>query len=98
MPVDTAVSPVDATTLAGSTSASAAAAVHDFSIWAMFLNADIVVKFVMVLLLLASFWAWAIIFDKWITFKVRLTSAACLKRVGSISTVLELASALGLCL
>jgi biopolymer transport protein TolQ len=68
MTVDTAVSPVDATTLAGSTSASAAAAVHDFSIWAMFLNADIVVKIVMVLLLLASFWAWAIIFDKWITF------------------------------
>jgi biopolymer transport protein TolQ len=67
MPVDTAVSPVDASTLAGSMSAHIAA--HDFSVWAMFLNADIIVKAVMLLLLLASFWGWAIIFDKWLTFR-----------------------------
>ena len=34
------------------------------SLWTLFIQADIVVKVVMVLLLLASFWCWAIIFDK----------------------------------
>lgn len=37
---------------------------HDLSIWGLFLAADIVVKFVMLLLILASIWSWAIIFDK----------------------------------
>lgn len=36
----------------------------DFSIVGMFLQADIVVKVVLVVLILASFWSWAIIFDK----------------------------------
>ena len=34
------------------------------SVWGLFLEADIVVQIVMVLLLLASFWCWAIIFEK----------------------------------
>ncbi len=34
------------------------------SIWHLFMQADLVVKGVMVLLILASFWTWAIIFDK----------------------------------
>src|SRR5258708_31127400 len=34
------------------------------SLWTLFIQADIVVKVVMVMLLLASFWCWAIIFDK----------------------------------
>src|SRR3546814_9105431 len=34
------------------------------SVWGLFLEADIVVQVVMVLLLLASFWSWAIIFEK----------------------------------
>ncbi|WP_138379063.1 protein TolQ [Luteithermobacter gelatinilyticus] len=38
--------------------------VPDFSLWGMFAQADIVVQLVMVLLLLASVWCWAIIFDK----------------------------------
>jgi biopolymer transport protein TolQ len=37
---------------------------HDMSILGLFLQADIVVKVVMLILLLASFWSWAIIFDK----------------------------------
>ena len=37
---------------------------HDLSIIGLFMQADIVVKLVMVLLILASFWSWAIIFDK----------------------------------
>lgn len=43
----------------------AAAAETDFSLLALFLSADIVVKIVMVGLLLASVWCWAIILDKW---------------------------------
>ncbi|MDX1710538.1 MAG: protein TolQ [Rhodovibrionaceae bacterium] len=39
-------------------------AVHDLSVWGLFLQADIVVKIVLVVLLLASFWSWAIIFEK----------------------------------
>ncbi|CAA7625639.1 protein TolQ [Magnetospirillum sp. UT-4] len=49
---------VQAVQLAGSV------AEHDLSMWALFLRADIIVKAVMVSLILASFWCWAIIFDK----------------------------------
>jgi biopolymer transport protein TolQ len=38
-----------------------------FSIVSMFLRADIIVKAVMTLLLLASLWSWTIIFNKWVT-------------------------------
>jgi biopolymer transport protein TolQ len=48
---------VNAAALAGSVA-------HDLSVWALFLNADLLVKAVMVILLLASFWCWAIIFEK----------------------------------
>ena len=37
---------------------------YDMTIWGLFLEADIVVKLVMVLLLAASFWTWAVIFEK----------------------------------
>jgi biopolymer transport protein TolQ len=58
------------------TAAVAGAAMqHDLSMWALFLRADIIVKLVMIALLLASFWCWAIIFDK--LMKVRqLTTRA----------------------
>jgi biopolymer transport protein TolQ len=39
-------------------------AVSDLSLWALFLQADWIVKAVMLLLICASFWSWAIIFDK----------------------------------
>lgn len=39
-------------------------AVHDMSAWGLFLQADIVVKLVMLLLVAASVWCWAIIFEK----------------------------------
>ena len=61
--VSTAVQGVDATTLAGSASPI------DFSMWGMFLQADWVVKGVMLLLIMASFWCWAIIFEKWFLFR-----------------------------
>ena len=37
---------------------------HDLSIWGLFLSADIVVKAVMLMLILASIWSWTIIFEK----------------------------------
>jgi biopolymer transport protein TolQ len=37
---------------------------QDLSVVSLFLQADMIVKLVMILLLLASFWTWAIIFDK----------------------------------
>jgi biopolymer transport protein TolQ len=35
------------------------------SIWGLFLQADFIVQLVVFLLILASFWCWAIIFEKW---------------------------------
>jgi biopolymer transport protein TolQ len=48
---------VDAVPLGGSVP-------HDLSIFGLFIQADVVVKVVMLILLVASFWSWAIIFDK----------------------------------
>ena len=39
-------------------------AAHDLSLWGLFLQADWVVKAVMIGLLIASVWVWAIVFDK----------------------------------
>ena len=55
--------PIQATQLAGSV------AHHDFSVWGLFLQADLVVKAVLLTLAASSIWSWAIIIDKWITFK-----------------------------
>ena len=49
---------IEAVTLGGSV------ADMNFSIWALFVRADVVVKAVIILLLVASIWCWAIIFDK----------------------------------
>ncbi|WP_341705760.1 MotA/TolQ/ExbB proton channel family protein, partial [Ferrovibrio sp.] len=49
---------VSAVQLGGSSAAA------DLSLWALFLQADWIVKAVMLMLILASFWSWAIIFDK----------------------------------
>ena len=40
------------------------AAAGDISLWSLFLQADIVVKLVMLLLIGASVWVWAIVFEK----------------------------------
>lgn len=60
---------VDAATLAGSVGQ------HDLSMLGLFLMADIVVKAVMIMLVLASVWCWAIIFEKRNTIS-RLTKRA----------------------
>ena len=41
----------------------------DFSLWSLFLRADFVVKFVIVLLIFSSIFSWALIFDKLKLFK-----------------------------
>lgn len=42
---------------------------HDMSAWGLFMQADFVVKLVMILLFAASIWCWAIIFNKYVTMK-----------------------------
>ena len=41
----------------------------DFSLWSLFLRADFVVKFVIILLIASSIFSWALIFDKFKLFK-----------------------------
>ena len=41
----------------------------ELSLWSLFLAADIVVKAVMVVLVLASVWCWTIIFEKWVRMR-----------------------------
>lgn len=53
---------VQSTVLAGSHA-------HDLSVWGLFLQADWIVKLVMLILVGSSVWGWAIIVDKWMTFK-----------------------------
>ncbi len=60
---------VDATLLAGSVGAD------DFSMLSLFLRADVVVKAVIVILILASIWCWAIIFEKLMTLRKLNTRA-----------------------
>ncbi len=51
------------------------AAAGDLTIWSLFIQADIVVKLVMIGLLLASVWVWAIVFEK-VTSLRRVNRAA----------------------
>ena len=53
--------PVDTAALGGSMPGAA-----DLSVFSLFLQADTIVKIVMLLLVAASFWTWAIIFEKWL--------------------------------
>ena len=54
----------------GNVTASALApAAHDLSLWGLFLQADWVVKGVMIALLIASVWVWAIVFEKSTTLR-----------------------------
>ncbi len=59
--------PLQTTALPGSVPSS-------LSITELFLHADVIVKLVMLILLLASFWSWAVIFDK--TLRLRRLRAA----------------------
>jgi biopolymer transport protein TolQ len=58
-----------------STGQGMGAAAHDLSVYGLFMQADWIVKAVMIMLLLASVWSWAIIIDKSIRLR-RLRSQA----------------------
>ncbi len=64
---------------------------HDLSVWSMFLNADIVVKFVIVGLLLASIATWTILIAKTIEFKRARQRAT--EAIGRLSQARGLAEA-----
>jgi biopolymer transport protein TolQ len=49
--------------------AALASAGGNLSLWALFMEADIVVKLVMLGLLGASIWVWAVVFEKWSTLR-----------------------------
>ncbi len=55
---------------------NAAAGHSDFSMWALFARATITVKIVMLMLILASFWAWAIIVQKLLMYRAARREAA----------------------
>ena len=55
--------------------ANLAATAGDLSLWGLFAQADIVVKLVMIMLIMASIWVWAIVFEKWQTLR-RANNAA----------------------
>ncbi|HYM74166.1 MAG TPA: Tol-Pal system subunit TolQ, partial [Stellaceae bacterium] len=61
--------PVETTQLSGSVS-------HSLSIIDLVGQADIIVKLVLLILLLASFWSWAVIFDKALRLRRLRQSAA----------------------
>ncbi|MEO9573487.1 MAG: protein TolQ [Tateyamaria sp.] len=48
----------------------------DFSLWGLFARATIVVKLVMIMLIVASFWAWGIIIQKLILYRSARAEAA----------------------
>lgn len=54
---------IEAATLAGSV------ATGDLSLWGLVFRADILVQIVILMLILASFWCWAIIFEKGMKFR-----------------------------
>ncbi len=58
---------VGAAEIAGSVAAGQH--VPDMSILGMFMQADIIVKSVMFMLLFASFWCWAIVFEKFVMYR-----------------------------
>jgi len=62
-------------TLVQTATLAATAAPHDLSIIGLFMQADIIVKIVMTMLMMASVWCWAIIFEKTIRMR-RLNSRA----------------------
>ena len=48
---------------------------HEFTMWALFARATIIVKLVMIMLILASIWCWAISVDKTIQYRRARTEA-----------------------
>ena len=68
-PVPVPTQPVPPVPGTGQIAANVAGAIPDMSMIGLFLQADIVVKIVLLMLILASFWSWAIIFEKLIRLR-----------------------------
>lgn len=66
---ETATTPVDAAEVTGTVAGAVAQSHHDLSVYGLFMQADIVVKIVMTILLLMSVWCWAIIISKRLTLR-----------------------------
>ncbi len=69
-----AVALVNAAELAGSHGG-------DMSIWGLFLQADLIIKTIMLALVAASVWSWAIILDKWMTIRTLSNRAGKFERL-----------------
>src|SRR3990167_6716258 len=73
--------------------ATSGAVAHDFSLWNLFLSADIIVQLVMIWLFLASFWSWTIIFTKAFKIKALFSAAGKFEEAfwsgGSLDTLFE---------
>lgn len=54
---------------------------NDFSMWALFARATLIVKLVILLLIAASFWSWAIIFQKLLGYREARKDAAVFDRL-----------------
>ncbi len=61
---DTAALPVGSEAMTNTIAGAAPMMVHDLSVWGMFMQADLVVKSVMIGLVLMSVWGWSIIIHK----------------------------------
>ncbi len=70
LPTEKIASSAIANTPAGAADIVSGLPVHDLSLIGMFMQSDMVVKFVILALFFASFWCWAIIFDKILAFKL----------------------------
>ena len=52
----------------------------DFTMWALFARATLIVKFVMIMLMIVSVWCWAVIVDKWVQYRKARAEAAVFDR------------------
>ncbi len=52
----------------------------EYTMWALFARATITVKLVMILLIVASVWCWAVIVDKWLQYRRARSEAAVFDR------------------
>ena len=67
--VETATTPVDADALQNTVAGAAPSMHHDLSAWGLFMQADLIVKSVMIGLIIMSVWSWTIIIHKRMTLK-----------------------------
>ena len=70
-------------------------AAHDLSVWGLFIQADWIVKAVMIMLLLASIWSWAIIIQKLIRLRSLRAQAKQFEETFDVTAAAPIALAAG---